>query len=268
MKRRTFLKSSLAAGSLAGVAQMNNLATGADMKSTSEFYELRVYSLKDAVQQKPVEDYLGSALVPAYNRQGVKTVGVFSEIPLPNTAPPPPALYTLAIYQSLDQFATVSAKLFADSEFQKAGAAYLGVPATDPAFVRIESSLMVAIDGMKKLEAPEKKKGRLFNLRIYESHSEKAGKKKIEMFNQGELEIFRRVGLKPVFFGETIAGGKMPNLTYLLTFENEAGRTAAWDKFRADPEWLKLKAIPEYMDKNIVSKITNKLLVPTAASQL
>jgi hypothetical protein len=60
----------------------------------------------------------------------------------------------------------------------------------------------------------------------------------------------------------------MPNLTYMLVFSGEDARKAAWDTFRTDPEWLKLKAIPEYADKEIVSKITNKLLTPLPYSQL
>ena len=70
------------------------------------------------------------------------------------------------------------------------------------------------------------------NLRVYESHNERAAAKKIEMFNKAELAIFRRVGLTPVFFGATVVGAAMPNLTYLLVFPDEAGRAAAWARFR------------------------------------
>jgi len=132
----------------------------------------------------------------------------------------------------------------------------------------VESSLLAAIDGMPKLAVPDTGKPRLLNLRIYESHNERAGLKKIEMFNKGELAIFQRTGLKPVFFAETIVGSAMPNLTYLLVFPDEDARKAAWDKFRVDPEWLKLKAMPEYVDKEIVSKIANKILTPTSYSQI
>src|SRR4030081_2259694 len=112
---------------------------------------------------------------------------------------------------------------------------------------------MAAIEGLPKLEKPDASKPRLLNLRVYESHNERAAKKKIEMFNKSELAIFRRVGLTPVFFGETVVGGAMPNLTYLLVFPDEASRQAAWAKFRDDAEWVKLKAVPEYADKEIVS---------------
>ena len=88
------------------------------------------------------------------------------------------------------------------------------------------------------------------------------------MFNKGEIAIFRRVGLNPVLFGEAILGTRIPNLTYLLAFDDEAARVEAWNKFRSDPEWIKLKSIPEYEDKRIVSKITNKLLTPAEYSQI
>ncbi len=82
------------------------------------------------------------------------------------------------------------------------------------------------------------------------------------MFNKHELAIFRRVGLTPVCFGSALLGAKMPNLTYMLVFPDDAARTAAWDRFRADDEWKQLKAMPEYADKEIVSRITNKILQP------
>jgi hypothetical protein len=135
-------------------------------------------------------------------------------------------------------------------------------------YSRIESSLMVPIEGIPRLEKPDLSKPRLLNLRIYESHNERAAKKKIEMFNKGELAIFRRVGLTPVFFAETVVGPAMLNLTYLLVFPDDAGREAAWSRFRDDPEWKKLRAIPEYADKEIVSRITNKILSPTTFSEI
>lgn len=88
------------------------------------------------------------------------------------------------------------------------------------------------------------------------------------MFIKGEIDIFRRVGPKPVFLGEAIAGTRMPNLTYLLAFNDDKARTDAWGKFGGDPDWKKLRAIPEYEDKKIVSRITNKLLTPATYSQI
>lgn len=261
MERRTFLQTTLATS---GVAVVPALTTAGDdsAKPGREFFELRTYRLKPGKQQT-LDEYFRAALIPALNRSGIKPVGVFYETPLPSA----PAAYVLIPYQSLEQITAVVANLEKDADYHKAAAGYQAITATDPVYDRIDSSLLQAFEAMPKLQAPEKK-GRLFNLRIYESHNEAAGKKKIEMFNKGEIAIFRRVGLTPVLFGEAILGTRLPNLTYLLAFDDDVARTAAWNRFRADPEWLKLKAIPEYEDKRIVSKITNTLLMPAEYSQI
>jgi hypothetical protein len=56
---------------------------------------------------------------------------------------------------------------------------------------------------------------RVFELRTYKSHNDRAGAKKIEMFEKGEFPIFRRVGLNWVFFGKDVVGNTLPSLTYL-----------------------------------------------------
>jgi len=88
------------------------------------------------------------------------------------------------------------------------------------------------------------------------------------MFNTSEIAIFRRAGLSPVFFGETMIGSRMPNLTYMLTFENMAAHDKAWAAFSADPDWRKLSNTPGYTDSEIVTNISNIFLRPTAYSQI
>ena len=260
MKRRTFLSSTIACGSLASLPAMT---LAADDSKARQLIELRTYTIKPD-KQKLFDEYAEKALIPALNRLGAKSVGVLIEN-LP--APRPPIYFIVVPYQNAEQWALVSAGLLSDVEYQKAAAEYLSVPATDAIYDRVESSLFRAFETMPKLEKPNGKP-QVFNLRIYESHNEAAGQKKIEMFNQGEIAIFRKVGLTPVFFGEAIAGSRMPNLTYLLAFDDEKARTDAWNKFGGDPDWKKLRAIPEYEDKKIVSRITNKLLTPAEYSQL
>jgi len=111
-------------------------------------------------------------------------------------------------------------------------------------------------------------KPRLFELRTYESHSKKSNQKKIEMFNNGEIAIFRRTGLQPIFFGETLIGTKLPNLAYMLVFENMTAREQNWATFLSDPEWKKLSAMPGYADAELVTNISNIFLRPTAYSQI
>jgi hypothetical protein len=232
-----------------------------------EYYEVRVYSLKSAEQQKMVEDYFQQAAIPAFNRLGVKPVGVFREME-PGEAP---KLYVVIPYASLQQFEQVNEKLLSDATYQKAAAPYLQAAHTDPAYTRYESSLLHAFQDMAKLEVPAgtaQKKPRVFELRTYESHSESAGKKKVQMFNNtgGEIAIFRRTGLTPVFFGETVIGTKRPNLTYMVVFNDMEDQKKSWKNFVDDPEWKRVSALPEYA--NTVSNITKVFLVPAPFSQI
>jgi hypothetical protein len=123
---------------------------------------------------------------------------------------------------------------------------------------------------MPVVEAPTtaaENRPRIFELRVYESHSEPAAVRKVEMFNEGgEIAIFRKTGLTPVFFGETIIGPQMPNLTYMLTFADMVERARAWDTFIVDPDWIAIRDDPYYRDT--VSNITDFILRPLPFSQV
>ncbi len=267
MKRRSFVKSSLLTSALGGLAPLHSWAKGTDAeakKSRQEFYELRVYTLKTAIQQQLVQDYYEQAAIPALNRLGNKNIGVFTEM----TPTGITKIYVLIPYKSITDFSATEEKISKDAVYTSAAAAYLFAPATAPAYDRIESSLFRAFTHMPAIEVPEKK-ARIFELRRYESSGEGAGKKKIEMFNSaGEIDIFRKVGLTPVFFGEALVGPLRPNLTYMLTYDDMAERSKNWKAFGSDPEWKKISSMPEYLDAKIVSHITATFLVPAAFSQI
>jgi hypothetical protein len=232
-----------------------------------EYYELRIYHLRRGPNVKLMDDFIAQALLPALKRLTVGPVGVFNTL----IGPVNPTLYMLIPYKSLEAFATMGERLGADAEFQKAGSPVINAPAVDPVYARMESSLMIAFETMPQIEVPPaaaEHRGRIFELRTYESHSKKANATKIRMFNQGEISIFRRTGLRAVFFGETLVGERLPNLTYMLTFENAAQREKNWATFVADPEWKKLSTTPGYTDAEIVSNITNVLLAPAAYSEI
>ena len=82
----------------------------------------------------------------------------------------------------------------------------------------------------------------------------------------GEVDIFRKVGLTPVFFGRTLVGPRMPSLMYMLVHENMAGREKSWDAFRTSPDWKKGET-PGFSDAEIVSNITTVFLRPAAYSR-
>lgn len=263
MKRRAFVKSSLLLSTFPAVLSQTKRIQD-NKKSNQEFYELRVYTLKNEAQEKLVEDYFQSAAIPAYNRLGSKQVGVFKELkPEGQTK-----VYALIPFKSLENYLNVQEILSKDEKYLHAGAAYLDAPAKEPAYERIQSSLLKSFAHMPKMEVPQNKT-RIFELRRYESASEAAGKKKIEMFTEkGEIDIFKRVGLTPVFFGETLIGEMRPNLTYMLTFDDMDEHDRNWKAFGADAQWKEISRIPEYADSKIVSRITRTFLVPSPVSQI
>jgi hypothetical protein len=90
----------------------------------------------------------------------------------------------------------------------------------------------------------------------------------VEMFHKGEFEIFSSAGFWPVFFGDTLIGPRLPQLTYMLSFPDISEIDVKWDAFRADPAWKKLSALPRYSSEAIVSNISNLILRPTSFSQI
>ena len=259
MKRREFI----AASCLAGLAPVGAACAAAEEGSAGkELYELRLYHLEPGDKQKLFDDFLKQAAIPALNRLGIGPVGVFRMMEGDD-----PNFYVLLPHKCCESFMTLTDKLAADDQFVEAGDAFLSAAKSDPAFKRFESSLLLAFDGYPKLTVPSDKDSRVMQLRIYESHNTERAQKKIEMFNQGgEIEIFHRVALNPVFFGQALIGSQLPNLTYMLGFDDEKALADAWDAFRADPGWLELKKDESY--KDTVSNITNLLLRPASSSQI
>jgi hypothetical protein len=253
----------LAAASGVGLASMSGSQTARGSEEDRDVYELRRYVIVDDAQRQGLDRFLKDAAIPALNRIGIAPVGVFY---LEKEISP---VYVLLRHPSVESLLTGTPALLADAEYRNKGGDFLNAPADKPAFQRLESSLLVAFKGMRKVETPVKSPGRVFQLRIYESPSVKTGQKKIEMFNDaGEIDIFRRVGLHPVFFGETLVGAKMPNLTYMLAFESNDELKTNWSRFVSDPDWMRLSKMPEYADKSILSGITNLILKAAEYSQI
>ncbi|MCU1235868.1 MAG: family containing protein [Candidatus Solibacter sp.] len=258
MTRRAFLPAA-AASVAAGNAAAADAPKGAIL-------ELRRYQLRNSAdnQRARTSDIL-KAQVAACQRAGVGPVGVFSN----TIGPDGPFLLTLVSYPSLAGMEQAQAKLAADAEYQKALDAYHAQPGLG--YERVESSLLRAFDGYPAVVPPPsdgKRAARLFELRMYESNSPGTLRKKVKMFNDGEIGAFQRAGGQPVFFGETIVGARQPNLTYMLSYEDLAGREKVWKAFGADPEWQRLRTTPGLSDAEIVSNISNCLVSPLAFSQI
>jgi hypothetical protein len=257
--RRQFLASSLAASAWAGQQTSGPKAR--------EYYELRRYSLQRGAQSKLADAFLQEAFIPALNRLSIAPVGVFSA----DIGPESPSLYVLMPSASVETLVTAAFRLEQDAAYLKAGAGFLNAAANQPAYARVESSLMVAFEGWPKLTLPPataEHRSRVFELRTYESATDQDHKRKVEMFNSGEFDVFQRAGFWQIFYGDTLVGSRLPNLTYMLGFPDLAERSKMWKAFGSDPGWKKLSGSSRYNFEEIVSNITNVILSPTSYSQI
>lgn len=252
MERRSFLKKSA-------------LATGAVVSATSikanqaptiekDIYELKVVHLDGAAGRNTLKKYYTEAVIPFLNKRGAKVLA-FSEYSLEE----PPVMYIIHAHKSMVDYFEASIAMRTDAEFLEAAKEYNQIPANSPVYSRIETFLLEAFDGFPRINEIALKEG-LIEMRIYESYSEDAGIRKVKMFNDGEIELFKNLGFHPVMFSQHLAGQYMPALTYMLWFNNMEERDALWAKFGPSPAWKEMSSKEEYA--NTVSKIHKKFLLP------
>jgi hypothetical protein len=162
----------------------------------------------------------------------------------------------------------LSENLKGDEVYTAAAADYLNAPYNNPPYLRMETILLRAFPLAPQMQLPMlhgAKKERVYELRSYESATEKKFENKVEMFNQGdEIGLFKRLNFNAIFYSTVIAGSKMPNLMYMTSFENKADRDEHWKTFGNDAYWKKLSAMPEY--QNNVSHIDITFLYPVEYS--
>ena len=249
-----------ASGNRADAAQ----ATGA--KVAPEFYVWRQY-LKNGTQPRRLADFLQNAAIPALNRLGHTPIGVFEVM----AGLPSPTLFVLTPSSSLESLLAIEAGLERDDAFMRAADPYLNAPATDPVYLRQELSLLTAFPNVPRVEVPAAtaaKGPRLFELRTYESHNERAHRAKVRMFTEmGEVDIFRSWPDAGVLRQDLRRPADAEPRLHARAREH--GRTRkSWDAFRTSPDWKTLAATPGFSDAEIVTNITTVFLRPAAYSQI
>lgn len=245
---------------LAGLAAAPFFSVEGEAEGVPPVYlELKTWRLHNSSENQAsrVADYLQKGLGAALSRTQGKLTGAFSNF----IGPDGPYYLTLTQYPSLGAMEDALTKLSDDSahqrELEKLGSGP-GLP-----FVRVESTLLRSFGITPESgdrSADRKHTSRVFELRTYESQTFTTLRRKISMFTGGEMQIFQRLGMRPVFFGETIVGPKQPNLTYMLSYDDLAARDRLWHDFGSDAEWKKLKSQPQLSDAEIVANISNVIL--------
>ena len=249
----------LLAGSLALPAALT--AAPAPQDEPREWYVLRRYRLGSAANRALLLDHLAGALLPALERAGLDRVGVFVAAEA-GEAGEDHDVHVLLPSRDLAGLVTLDELIAADGEYTEAARAW---SAGGAVYTRVESRLLHAFASIPVIEAPGEAAA-YFELRTYESKNVDAARRKVLMFDEGETQLMRDVGLGPVFFGATRVGHDVPNLTYLLSAESPAAHKEHWKAFLSHPEWDRMKVLPRYADT--VSKISNWFLQRADCSQL
>lgn len=235
--------------------------------ASPEIYEIRIYHFKTMAQLQKVSDYLRTAHLPALHRNGIASVGVFQPI-VQDTADL--RIYVFVPFKSLEQFSSLQSRLDRDQQWLSAGKDYIDAPHDQVPYTRLETILLKAFSGMPAMQEPQltgPKSKRVYELRSYESPTEKYYRNKVKMFNAGdEIGIFKKLKFNAVFYGEVLAGSRMPNLMYMTTFMDQEDRDAHWKAFSADEDWKKLQADEQY--KNNVSRNEKFFLRPMEYSDI
>ena len=230
-----------------------------------EYYQLKIYHYKTQEQESRIEQYLQQAYVPAIHRAGIKYVGVFKPVTQQDSDR---RIYVFTPFSSLNKLAGIEQTLQADTKYLADGSDYIDADYKNAPYNRIETIILQAFPGMPTTAVPNltaPKAERVYELRSYESPTEKYNVNKVQMFNVGdEIGLFKRLNFNAVFYSEVISGSHMPNLMYMTTFNSKADRDKHWDTFGNDAQWKTLTAKDEY--KNNVSHADIMFLHPTEYS--
>ena len=228
--------------------------------TNKDFYQLKVYHLKDDNQVSMTDNFIKNFYLPALHRYGIKNIGVFK--PLTNDTASDKRIFVLIPFSSPEQWLAISDKINNDPAFNESAKNFLAADSKTAPFVRMESVLMEAFEKQPHLVFPKQKNAeRIFELRSYESPTIHLAKKKMDMFNHDEINIFNRLGFDPVFYGKVVAGSRMPNLMYLTIFKSLEDRNAQWKVFGDDAKWKEISADPKNENKVSVSHMDSILML-------
>jgi hypothetical protein len=230
-----------------------------------DYYQLKIYHFKTQEQETRLDQYLQQAYMPAVHRAGIKHIGIFKPVTQQDTDR---RIYVFTPYSTLEKLAGIEQLLQADTKYLADGKDYIDADYKNAPYNRIESIILQAFPGMPTTSVPNltaPKAERVYELRSYESPTEKYNFNKVRMFNVGdEIGLFKRLNFNAVFYSEVISGSHMPNLMYMTTFNSKADRDKHWEAFGSDAQWKTLIAKEEY--KNNVSHADMMFLHPTEYS--
>ena len=239
------------------------LGAAAAKPSILELCSLQMRNTQDSMTQR-TNDFLSKGYIPALQRAGAKRIGAFTNV----IGESNPRTLLLTEYPDIGSWESASRKLGEDKELARVSDTYYAGPLQ---YVRKDIRLLRGFSTVPAIEVPAglpDGRTHIFELRTYESNHQRSLARKIRMFDEGEIALFRKLGMIVVFFGEAIAGPNLPQLTYMLGYDDLAARDKAWSAFVSSAEWDKMKNQPGVSDGEIVSNISNSILRPLPFSSI
>jgi hypothetical protein len=236
MKRRNFIKT---AGALSVIPAMG-MASSAESSGAKEIYEWRIYTLTG--DGNSLDSFFKDVLFPAYNRKKVKT-GAFRLYRVKEDEKE--QRHVVFVYPDIQTYLRVKKDIWNDRDFRQKAQAFYDTTAPAPVYSEFVSYLSEAFDKIPVHRKPDPSRT-LFEIRIYHSPNEEANRRKVTMFNKDEIDLFDKVGIHSVLYGEILSGPNMPALLYLTWYKDEQTRGEAWEQFRNHPDWKRMSSLPEY----------------------
>jgi hypothetical protein len=231
MKRRDFL-GTVAATSLAGTA----FGQGQASKKPG-CYVIRHFRLQLGSQGARLSECLSKHYLPAVARAGggptlVLEAQVSEHLPL---------VTVIDAYASPDAAWKMRATLGADTVFQDGMSAWQS--GAERPYESESVSLLEATAFAPEFAAPvpTPRAPRVYELRVYQTHTNRELRGLVERFAEAEARILARSGAALPLFGTTVYGQDTPNLTWLMAFDDMAARETSAATFNADPDWIKLR---------------------------
>jgi len=227
------------------------------------YFESQTYRLQIGPEVGRLLGWLEKSALPILQKSGAGPVGVFTV----EVGPSNPAVLVLIHYSNLAQLEAAKFRL---SESADWGTALTELEAAGEPFYRLDSVLLRATSFCPPLTSavPGESGHKLFELRIYESPTQKQLGLLHEWFAGSVIDLFHLNGIHPVLYADTVVGPNQPNMHYLVPFENEDQRQKAWTTFHGSPAFAKSRGEVVRRGAEIIRNTTNMLLVPAPFSMI
>ena len=259
MNRRDFF--------LGAALSTTGLAFGNDSQKDNprSFILLETFYAENKDKRDKLAQKFDSELIPLRHEIGFNKVGIFTlhDELMKNEKDASLAKFNSAVFvlQGTD-----SADLLLNYQDYSMRKASLFNLVDDLDFIDEEIVAMRAFPSVPEITAPYDNAERILQLRTYNSPNYDRNAMKEAMFEEGELDLFKNSGMLPVFFGKTLIGSMAPNITYMLSFPNNAARVEGWKKFVQSDGWKKMSSDPRYA--RTATRIRNLFLKPTQNSEI